>query len=393
MENYLWNWFKNTPHAKLMLKCKNSAKHKNKYHEEDNIFIHTKMVYKEVIKRYKNKVDSELFFILLMSAICHDIAKPLVRSVNDEGYAKFINHENVGFYQTLSLLKKYQLDGLNETCFRLTDDIITRVLNIVTRHNIYRYDNIKTVIERYYSQLPEVYMFSVCDVNGRVTKEKHDLTFISDILSNGAYERELQSYKDSLIPKKNRLVFLIGPPASGKTFLSKCLFMDNEYIRVLSRDDMIETIDFKELGLESDTNLTYNDKWDYLCKNGMQKDIDYLFLDRYKECIRNDIYTIVIDKTNTTRASRKAFLNPYFEEEDLKCKFETYSKEAYVLAIPPENILENAINRAKEGYKDVSREIINSFINKYENPDFSEFDKIHYVLHTDLTKYKQRLII
>ncbi|MEA1973241.1 MAG: AAA family ATPase, partial [Candidatus Cloacimonadota bacterium] len=97
-----------------------------------------------------------------------------------------------------------------------------------------------------------------------------------------------------------KITVLIGPPASGKTHW-RDENITNEV--VISRDD--ELMNYaKDNAIEGN----YSDVWKYLEENDLQKEVDKMVQDKFKDAMkfRKDI---VIDMTNMPRKSRRKWFN------------------------------------------------------------------------------------
>ena len=149
------------------------------------------------------------------------------------------------------------------------------------------------------------------------------------------------------------IIFLIGPPMSGKSTIRERY--DPRYT-VISSDDIIEEYAREE-------GITYSQAFDLYVGEAMNQTFRE-FDDAVK--LRQNI---IIDRTNMSRKSRAAFLKKLPSD---------YHRTAIVMdwkSIPAEEMQRRLTKRQEEG-KVVPQMVIDQMIDKYEDPTTDEFDQI-----------------
>lgn len=263
----------------------------NNYHLEGNIWTHTMMVY-QVAGYYDDKV-------LLLSALLHDIGKPLAYEYDEEkNRVYFKGHEGLSFYNSVNILKHY-----------VEKDIITRnemfkILFIVANHGDLwsetRNDN------DYTKKFPKLYEryrgicdtrknfidFIYCDARGRITTAKSNsmLKDFSAYIFNDKYLKI-----DTKDIRTKTLNIMVGPPGVGKSTFVKYNFPGCD---IISRDYYVESKGIGE---------NYNEKWKSL-DDESHKAIDNYIMEDFRMAMKNGS-DIVIDLTNMSRKSRRKWVN------------------------------------------------------------------------------------
>ena len=144
------------------------------WHSEGNVFIHTNMVIEEMYKIF-DEVDLTLSekYILLMSAIFHDIAKPITskwREVRGKMHLTSRGHE---------------YEGMSYLTYRLMSENISKkeydsILDLVGHHNLPKLFVIKDESIWNYKLLTEktsgkmFYLLELADMRGRTCVDKQE---------------------------------------------------------------------------------------------------------------------------------------------------------------------------------------------------------------------------
>jgi len=164
--------------------------------------------------------------------------------------------------------------------------------------------------------------------------------------------QNLQTYIYSL--KNPFVIFLVGPPLSGKDTL----------IRNLNLSDVVVVVSRDEIVLEMCPGMTYNEAF----KSVDQKQVDKVLKAKLIDLSKSG-KNVIINLTNLRRKKRNLFKS-YFSKE--------YKKIAIIFPILSlsEYDSRNKVRFDSEK-KHISRSIIEDMINGYESIDDSEnFDKV-----------------
>lgn len=152
------------------------------------------------------------------------------------------------------------------------------------------------------------------------------------------------------------LYVLIGPPGVGKsTWTRQHLRTTNRPTRVVSSDNIIEESAFLH-------GETYSEAWNRVDQKWIRRQTNADF-DRAVE----EGSDIVLDRTNMSRKSRRAFLSRVPK---------TYERRAVVFKLPRLILNERLENRARETGKVIPAEAVDGMLVSYEEPDLEEFDVI-----------------
>ena len=178
------------------------------WHSEGNVYIHTKMVYNEIINIINeydiNDDDKE---VLLISAVLHDIGKPIVtkeKELDDRIAIVSPKHEYIGMSYIF-----HKIQNLN-----LKNEQIEKILGIVGYHNLpklYTIDNkSKWKFINLSTKAPTelLYLFEIADIKGRICPDKEYQLEILELFKMYCLEYECFS----------------------KNILKRPSFYDNEYL-------------------------------------------------------------------------------------------------------------------------------------------------------------------
>lgn len=321
--------------VKSMKHCEHSAKEYryNPYHVEGDVWTHTMMV-----------VSHSKTLLGVISALCHDAAKPMARQIffddkTELFKARFSGHESMAFWMIDDMV----------SCFNLDEDQRRGVKIAVALHGSFWASSQDAFEEKVSGfSLDQINLISEllhADSCGRISFSE------PGFLPSSVKIDELQGKVDS----NKELILMVGPPGSGKSTITKSLFPEAD---VLSRDDIVE-----EFGIGQD----YSEKWRSTVDD---KELNLKVRDEFKErslyLMRNS-ERVVVDMTNMTRKSRRQFKI---------WKSKGFSIKAVVLDVSLKDC--HLRNSQREG-KVIQESVINDFSKKFSFPLFDEVDEIEFI--------------
>jgi tRNA uridine 5-carbamoylmethylation protein Kti12 len=164
------------------------------------------------------------------------------------------------------------------------------------------------------------------------------------------------------------IIFLIGPPGSGKTTWLANYFAilaetrkpeDIPQYAIVSTDRMVE----ERMALH---NVDYTTAFLMIPK----EESDQLCFNKLYGCLKNN-YHIIVDQTNVDKVTRAA---------KLALVPENYFKRAIVFDLPHEVVLQriNAPERLAVG-KVIPDAVMQKMFDTYEEPDLTEFHEIEFI--------------
>lgn len=334
----------------------------NPYHLEDSVYEHTKRVLNEALKINKNRNNLNLIF----AAVFHDIGKYIAREVNyDRKRVRFLGHEGLSYFMCLDYL-----NGLGT----LSKNDVTKISRAIANHGkIFKYFrdlNEHKFESQYVSKLRE-YVFNFADDfdatltldladsdrKGRILECNHDLLAGEDIIRMAIEDaRDYFVVPPQFDDNDREVIFLVGPPCSGKTSFVKS---NMQGVLYLSRDELI---------LNTHPDKTYNEAF----KIADQDAIDREFDSKFETALKTTNNTIVIDRTNCSEKSRRKYLS--------KIKNMKYNRAtAIVFQTPYSTIMKRNANRKEEG-KEFHVELIHNFMKQFSFPSYGEgFTKIEII--------------
>lgn len=332
-----WFQLKYPEVVKSMVKSSHhySEENLNPYHLEGSVFAHSMMVMNEAKRR------AEGFYLsneLLVSALLHDIGKPLTRMVNEEKQrVSFFNHEPLSAFMCIHILDKIQRDFK----IKLNKRLIVEAIALHTEP----FKNPKLAERLVHNE--DLYRLlvslSASDKHGRFHEGSEDrTTFRPDIL-------EPIEKKEGL-----EIVCMVGLPCSGKsTYIKENL---KDHLKI-SRDDLVMYL--------SEKDDTYNEAF----KKVDQKEVDKLLDKRIRKLAKTS-ENVVVDMTNLSRKSRKRFLNGSFKDR---------VKKAIVL-MP--NVLDLTNRNVKREGKTIPSEVMDRMVASFYPPLYDEgFTEIEWVFN------------
>lgn len=329
------------------------------YHLEGKCSTHTMMV-------LKNAKDLGTSSVLLISALLHDIGKPMTRS---EIYKKLIDKTYVAFYGHSGMSNYLSVNVLNNPEFDLNYDQKVRITEVINLHIDFFQTNLTTKedgIIRLTKNGQQLFKsdtdtfeclmeLAYCDDNGRISGTGEIPTILDkQVIREEVAKMNLMDIRP--IPRKEDspiMTMLIGVPNSGKsTYLTKHHSNDS----LVSRDQTL---------MDLHPDMSYNDAF----ANQDSKLVDRLVREKYTSYIRSND-DIVHDMTNMTRKSRRKFLTQLPP---------TYYKRGIVFMTDFNEILERNENRSKSEGKHIPEHVIINMCKSFQVPLRSEFDEIHYI--------------
>ncbi len=300
----------------------------NPYHLEGNIWEHTLLVCKQAEKAP---------YRLKLAALLHDIGKPSTRSVNPKnGNVSFYNHDAVGAFMALEILKRPELE--------LTKKEQVRIFSLIALHT-------------------QIYKLSMEQLAAIGDKE-----LVADLIELGKFDHEgrFHSKGDAVIPHIDSIPFirngvtgytkevivLVGLPASGKSTWKANIRGEWTHI---GRDDILEA---------NTIGNYYSEKW----KNANQKEIDKLLQLNFNKVKEYGFSKVIVDMTHMSKKSRRKSLSHFGAE---------YKKKCVVFLTDLQTLSERNNNR--EG-KVIPQEVIEKMMRSFYLPTYEEFDEIEFII-------------
>lgn len=291
------------------------------WHAEGDVHIHTNMVLKELYKIFNDKEftpSPEERQILILSAILHDIGKPLVTKEVD-GRIKASKHEQVGMSQIVHSLLELELDF----------HAYSTILNIVGYHQKPKLLVIKDEPDSSYFALSRqvdpilIYWLEVADIRGRICDDKEEtLMYLEEYLSKTTtilkrisednkivrHDKYISSKASSYLLANNliqsplespqylyerlqdpfRFIMLCGVAGVGKSWHIYKAYDTLQNKVIISLDDIREELSHRQ-------DMSINNKVVLIAK------------ERIKEALRKK-QNIIYDATNLKKEYREALL-------------------------------------------------------------------------------------
>jgi putative nucleotidyltransferase with HDIG domain len=316
----------------------------NPYHLEGDVWTHTMMVVLEASK-LKKKLDGNMYNHVLVSALLHDIGKPLARKVSKEKKrVHFWGHEPISAFLCISILKDIEKEFNIKLNHRLIIEAIAMHTDV---YNVPR----EKLADRLIKNQPLADLLSYlssADYAGRFFEMgERDMEHIEVKPSSGLYA-----------PKETKeVVCMIGLPCSGKSTVLKDMKEQHEGYVVLSRDDIV-----MELGRRTSFNLSYNEAF----KLVDQKEVDKMFQGRRSTYIKLGL-NVIIDMTNMGRKARRRNMQG----------FKDYYKTAHVCMTDLATIRHRNEHRAG---KVLPQRVFENMTNSFQPPLYDEFDHIDWTI-------------
>ncbi len=336
------------------------------FHKEGDVFIHTQMVFDKLINNKNFKLLSEKEQkVLILSAIFHDVGKIFTtKEENGKITSKF--HSVKGFH----FINKYFYRNAKELNINFEERM--KIAQLVRYHgyplNFLEKENFEKYLF-YLSQninLNSLYLLSLSDVKGRITKHKNDLyeklklfkeycvennifknkkEFIDDFtrfkyFSSETYLPDYKIYDDTQF----EVIIMSGLPGAGKDTYIKNNFKD---IKVISLDEIRKIL-----------KITPQKKQGEVINYAKEKALEYM---RKKE-------TFIWNATNLTKSIRSKLVNLFMR----------YNAKVKIIYI--ETSYENLLKRNETREAKVPYSVIERMINILEIPEIKEAHKVEYVI-------------
>jgi predicted kinase len=348
MKTKILNWFENNYKqiSEDMKICYHNHSNGivNPFHEENDVWTHTMMVYDNI---NDNDVDK------LFAALLHDIGKIYSRNEKQNGRVSFRLHENISTYKSIDILKHAK-----NTFYDLN---ILSTLKLISWHgDLWKNKNIDNVNNReidlkygfdynFYSKFVE---FVEADAFGRIYSENHieeqlNLIDLFKYFKNYIPYNDLTHYNRG---NKKEVVCMIGISGSGKsTWIEK----NKPNYKIVGVDKYFEE---KKSG------------YDFINYEKNIEKFHILSLKDMKQYIEN-LDDVVIDMTNVSKEMRRKKLSQF--------PVTKYHKTGVVFLNGEKSLIEN-LKKRKE--KTIPKEVIEKQIVNFELPSYDEFDEIIYIL-------------
>lgn len=293
------------------------CEHDSSYHMEGSVWTHTMMVYSYIKGAHPDNT------VLLLAALLHDVGKPFVKTITDEGKTRFSGHEGYSTFFARDILEE----------LKIPKPLMLDVLRVISLHGV----NI--------SQLPNtpyLSMFRKADAGGRISNKS---------LEDYQPRRFHRLWKNPV----HTVTILIGLPACGKsTYASK-------FQSVISRDNCL---------LEYFPSNSYNEAYAKSNANDESRAAFNAYFESYIHSIASKQVDTIIDMTMLSLSSRRSMM----------AKFPKARFKAVVFLPTLNTIYSRNTIRSKAG-KTLSPEAYKQMMTKFVMPVFEEgFEAIEYKL-------------
>lgn len=349
------------------------------WHAEGDVHIHTDMVLKELYKIFENEglnFTPEERQILILSALLHDIAKPICTKVVD-GRVKASGHEIKG--RDYLVFRLLELD--------LCEESYLQILNLVGKHQRPKLAVIKNLPREEYFQLSNLfsyhlmYWLEIADIRGRVCEDleeqilyldeyyqiskkldDEDFLDISNNMHLTEYEIKVGDYL-----KNHGLIYSLDE-ASSKLYDFKANYPHAIILCGISGSGKSTYIknNFKDYKVISMDNIRAE-----LCGNrrdqSRNSEVALIAKERLKQALRAK-EKVVWDATNTRKDFRDQLIT--------LCHRYNALTELHVLLSKESKIRIQNKNREFN----VPEEVITRQINKFQFPDRNEAVVVNYII-------------
>ena len=291
--------------------------HDSSYHMEGTVWTHTMMVYSYIKGAHPDNT------VLLLAALLHDVGKPFVKTISDEGKTRFSGHEGYSTFLARDILEE----------LKIPKPLILDVLRVISLHgvNIYQLPNI-----------PYLSMFRKADAGGRISNKP-----LEDYQPRGFH----RLWKNPV----HTVTILIGLPACGKsTYASKSS-------SVVSRDTCL---------LEYFPSDSYDEAYAKSNADDESRAAFNAYFESYIQSIASKQVDTVIDMTMLSLSDRRSMMS----------KFPKANFKAIVFLPTLNTIYSRNDIRSKAG-KTLSTDVYKHMMTKFVMPVLEEgFETIEYKL-------------
>ncbi len=306
----------------------------NKYHLEGSIWEHTLLVLKECEKK-KETISEQNYKILSLTCLLHDIGKPYVaKDIDESKRRRFINHYNFSYYIICDMIDNNHFGYTRE-------EMMLVALLALNHHNGFESEYCYVNNEKFCYLLN---LLASCDDAGRVVSEEmKDIKLKDTILNKSTFNHS----------GDRELLFLIGPPCSGKnTMLKTNTFTDYE---ILSKDDIMQELTEEE---------NYNEAW----KKQDRQQVNEVFNERLTNYYI-DKKNVIINNCNCHRKAR----NEIVKNKNIK--------NCILMMVGYNELLDRD---AKRENKDIGKTIIDGFIEGLSFRFNKEFNLVRFAYKNNL---------
>ena len=324
-------------------------KNLNKFHLEGSVLTHVLMT---MLMAETHKVG----LVPSLAVLCHDLGKPLSRTVVDEPgkkVSRFFNHDGMGSFLSI--------DYLNTLPF-LSKEEKVRITSLISIHTylytVMREEKFESkVIEKFAGELDlfkDLVNLTKCDALGRFAENED-----RSIWENAdEYFSNVTKQIQPVIPireTKGEVTILIGVPGSGKSTWVKA---NGDLSLILSRDEVI---------MEMGEGKNYTEAYQSLDAEKVNIEFDK----RRREAIKSG-RDLIFDMTHMTAKSRR---------RSLQGLPKSMKRKAVVFLVGYKTLLERNEKRALEEGKNIPHHVLLNMMGNYSVPLRSEgFDEIEFIL-------------
>lgn len=374
---YNWDYIWSIPEFNILKSCQQSTV----WHQEGNVDVHTKLACEHALTFANDpSFPSEDAELLLLAALFHDIGKGVTTKQGKDGRWHSYNHELMSERITRRLLWDEGHEIREKICSLVRWHMAP--MSIFERKDYI--GGIVTLSEKVPS-LRLLLILKRCDLEGSIMdlKEKNiDRIKLSDIekiaedlnclneqpnITHRLYRH--QAFAEFANKKEVNVYMIIGLPGSGKdTFINNVLISDERCVKYID-DEPIRLVNPKNACVlcRDDIRAELG-----LCKPGEkivsssqnEELVSQLFNKRMLDAAKHG-KDIIINNINLKSEYRKEYIR----------QLSNYALNVIYIYIETDSLDINLERR--DGQVDLS--VYNSMIEKFDWPDKSEYDSIHYI--------------
>lgn len=283
-----------------------NCKQDPEWHAEGNVYIHTKMVYNELLSIIKDEeLSDDEIQILKYAVILHDIGKPKCTTLED-GHIRQHGHSRLGYHMALELLHHKPNNFRYEVAMLIKNHGNPGWL--IEEENCV-YEVVKT---SYLCNIKLLLILVEADIKGRISGDKSNFFLSIDYFKELAIEYDCYENKCNLIKDnitkycylkrkshfltdnvydytKSKVIIMSGLPGSGKdTYINENL----KDMNIISLDDLRIKNKIKHGDKKGQGRVIQEAK--QLAKNYLNKGIDFVW-----------------NSTNTTKQMRSKLIDMF----------------------------------------------------------------------------------
>ena len=292
--------------------------HNSSYHMEGSVWTHTMMVYSYIKGAHPDNT------VLLLAALLHDVGKPFVKTISDEGKTRFSGHEGYSTFLARDILEE----------LKVPKSLMLDVLRVISLHGV----NISQL-----PNIPYLSMFRKADAGGRISNNP-----LEDYQPR-RFHRLWKTFPNHTV------TILIGLPACGKSTYA------SSFPNVVSRDNCL---------LEYFPSDSYDEAYAKSHANDESRAAFNAYFESYIQSIASRQVDTIIDMTMLSLSDRRSMM----------AKFPKARFKAIVFLPTLATIYSRNAIRSKTG-KTLSPEVYNHMMTKFVMPVLEEgFEAIEYKL-------------